>query len=133
MPSTLTFTDEAPNGTKLSSFTLESLAERMTAREIIRARIYQEVQDFNLNQGEKFHGLVQPTEAEQTFNGSSSRSIVPLIGRSSSPKRFGPSIQMGFSCWWVSAKRKVSTNCLKSKSIPGSPSSNWFPSSEVEP
>jgi len=78
MPSTLTFTDEAPNGTRLSSFTLESLAERMTAREIIRARIYQEVQDFNLNQREQFRGLVQPTEAEQTFNGSKLKRHRPI-------------------------------------------------------
>jgi hypothetical protein len=70
MPSTLTFTDEAPNGTKLSSFTLESLAERMTAREIIRARIYQEVQDFNHTQSDTFSGLVEPGDAERTLNGA---------------------------------------------------------------
>ena len=55
MAATLTFTDETANGTKLRSFTLESLSEEMSAREIIRARIYQEVQDYNLNQPEYFH------------------------------------------------------------------------------
>jgi hypothetical protein len=78
MPSTLTFTDEAPNGTKLRSFTLESLAERMTAREIIRARIYEEVQDHNLSQREQFRGLVQPTAVEQTFNGPQLKKHRPI-------------------------------------------------------
>jgi hypothetical protein len=70
MAAVLTFTDEAPNGTKLRSFTLESLAERMTAREIIRARIYQEVQDFNRTQADTFRGLVEPGDAERTLNGA---------------------------------------------------------------
>ncbi len=70
MAAVLTFTDETPNGTKLRSFTLESLNERMTAREIIRARIYQEVQDFNLAQADTFHGLVAPGDAERTLNGA---------------------------------------------------------------
>ena len=69
MPATLTFTDETANGTKLRSFTLESLSERMTAREIIRARIYQEVQDFNLTQGDQFRGLIAPSDSEQSLNG----------------------------------------------------------------
>ena len=78
MPSILTFTDEAPNGTKLNSFTLESLAERMTTREIIRARIYQEVQDFNLNQAGAFRGLIEPTDAERTINGSKFKKPRPI-------------------------------------------------------
>jgi hypothetical protein len=31
--------------------------------------VYQEVQDYNLQQGQDFHGLVQPEEAEKTLNG----------------------------------------------------------------
>ena len=46
MPSTLlTIHDETSSGQKTHSFTLECLTERMTVRELIRARIYQEVQD----------------------------------------------------------------------------------------
>ena len=49
--------------------TLDCLTERMSIRELIRARIYQEVQDFNTKQPEYFRGLVQPTEAERVANG----------------------------------------------------------------
>jgi hypothetical protein len=68
MPTTLTVHDETP-GQKSSTFTLECLTERMTVREVIRSRIYQEVQDYNQRQPEVFRGLVQPTDAEQTLNG----------------------------------------------------------------
>ena len=41
----------------------------VTVRELIRQRVYQEVQDHNRAQPEYFRGLVQPTDAEQTLNG----------------------------------------------------------------
>ena len=69
MPATLTIHDETTSGQKTNSFTLECLTERMTVRELIRARIYQEVQDYNLKEPEYFRGLVQPTEAEKALNG----------------------------------------------------------------
>jgi hypothetical protein len=62
-------TDATPGGQKLRSFTLDSLTERMTVREIIRARIWQEVGDYNQKCGEIFNGLVQPTDAERTLSG----------------------------------------------------------------
>lgn len=65
----MTIVDATPSGTKLRSFTLDSLTERVTVREIIRARIWQEVQDYNRECGGEFHGLVQPTEAERVLNG----------------------------------------------------------------
>ena len=37
--------------------------------ELIRSRVYQEVQDYNRRQPEQFQGLVQPTDAEATLNG----------------------------------------------------------------
>ena len=43
-----------------------------------RARIYQEVQDFNLSQGEQFRGLIQPTETEQTLNGAKLKKHRPI-------------------------------------------------------
>ena len=61
--------DETLTGGRLNSFTLDSINERMTLREIIRARIWQEVQDYNRQCGEVFRGLVQPTDAERTLNG----------------------------------------------------------------
>ena len=47
MPTTLTIHDATSSGEKTHSFTLECLTERMTVRELLRARIYQEVQDYN--------------------------------------------------------------------------------------
>jgi len=50
-------------------FVLDFLTERITVRELIRSRVYQEVKDYNTLQPEYFQGLVQPTDAEQTLNG----------------------------------------------------------------
>ena len=69
MSATLTVRDETTAGQTLNEFALELLTERVTVRELIRSRVYQEVQDYNLRQPEKFRGLVQPTDAEQTLNG----------------------------------------------------------------
>ena len=41
----------------------------MTVRELLRSRIYQEVQDHNVQHGQIYHGLVQPEDAEKTLNG----------------------------------------------------------------
>ncbi len=69
MPATLTIHDETASGKKINTFTLDCLTEKMTVRELIRARIYQEVQDYNQKQPEYFRGLVQPTAAERVLNG----------------------------------------------------------------
>jgi hypothetical protein len=69
MSTILTIRDETTSGQTTGSFTLECLTETMTVRELIRARIYQEVQDYNLKEPEYFRGLVQPTEAERVMNG----------------------------------------------------------------
>ena len=61
--------DETTSGQRTNSFTLDCLTERLTVRELIRARIYQEVQDYHLQQPEHFRGLVEPTAAERTLNG----------------------------------------------------------------
>ncbi|HAB16759.1 MAG TPA: hypothetical protein DCE44_09950 [Verrucomicrobiales bacterium] len=77
MPTTLTIRDETSSGQTLRTFTLADLTERMTVRELLRARIWQEVQDHNRAAastaanpaGHVFRGLVQPTNTEQTLNG----------------------------------------------------------------
>jgi hypothetical protein len=69
MPATLTVHDETTSGQKTNTFTLECLTERMTVRELLRARIYQEVQDYNQKEPEYFRGLVEPTNAERVLNG----------------------------------------------------------------
>lgn len=69
MPTSLTIHDETASGQKTNTFTLECLTERMTVRELIRARIYQEVQDYNHKEPEYFRGLVEPSAAERVLNG----------------------------------------------------------------
>lgn len=69
MSITLTVRDETTSGDILHEFALEVLTERITVRELIRSRVYQEVQDFNLLQPQVYRGLVQPTDAEITLNG----------------------------------------------------------------
>lgn len=61
--------DETLTGDRLNSFTLESVDERMTVREIIRARIWQEVHEYNAaRQIKAFQGLVHPVDAEIRLN-----------------------------------------------------------------
>jgi hypothetical protein len=69
MPATLTIYDETASGQKTNTLTLDCLTEYLTVRELIRARIYQEVQDYNLKQPEYFRGLVEPAHAEKVLNG----------------------------------------------------------------
>jgi hypothetical protein len=69
MPATLTIHDETTSGAKTNTFTLDCLTERMTVRELLRARICQEVQDYNQKEPEYFRGLVEPTDAERVLNG----------------------------------------------------------------
>ncbi len=69
MATTVTVFDETTSGGRTNELTLEFLTERITVRELIRSRVYQEVTEYNARQPEHFRGLVQPTEAEQTLNG----------------------------------------------------------------
>jgi len=66
---TLTIHDETAGGQKINTFTLDCLTERLKVREIIRARIYQEVQDYNLRKPELFCGLVEPANADRVRDG----------------------------------------------------------------
>lgn len=69
MSVTLTIRDETTAGNVVSETPLEFPSERITVRELIRERVYQEVQDFNRTQGEQvFRGLVQPTDTERILN-----------------------------------------------------------------
>ncbi len=69
MPAKLTIHDETVSGQRTNTFTLDFLTERVTVRELIRARIYQEVNDYNQKGAEHFRGLVAPTDAERALNG----------------------------------------------------------------
>jgi hypothetical protein len=74
----MTIVDATPSGQTLRRFTLDSLTERVTAREIIRARIWQEVHDYNRECDGQFRGLVQPTEAERVLNGFAMKKHQPI-------------------------------------------------------
>ena len=50
-------------------FDLSFLDERVSLRELIRSRVFQEVKDYNVNRPEHIRSLVQPTDTEQTLNG----------------------------------------------------------------
>ena len=75
MTATLTIRDETLSGESFNEWALEVTSERVTIREIIRGRIYQEVQDHNLQCGAPFRGLVQPEEAERALNGDAPKTL----------------------------------------------------------
>lgn len=70
MVATLTVRDETTSGQTTGEITLEFLTERITVRELIQSRVYQEVRDHNLKAHQQvFHGLVQPSDTERELNG----------------------------------------------------------------
>ena len=72
MSTTLKIRDETTfglGGDDDRDFTLDVPEELITVRDLIRARVYREVQNYNLDQPEFFQGLVQPSDAERSLNG----------------------------------------------------------------
>ncbi|MEW6252892.1 MAG: hypothetical protein AB1716_19825 [Planctomycetota bacterium] len=70
MPVTLHISDQTATGQKTNELTLDLLTERISVRELIRSRVYQEVKDHNVKANQAvFQGFVQPTDAERTLNG----------------------------------------------------------------
>lgn len=48
---------------------LDVPSETITVKELIRMRVFQEVEAYNNNRKPVFNGLVQPTDTEKTLNG----------------------------------------------------------------
>ena len=99
MAATLTVRDETTTGDTISSFPLEFPTERITVRDLIRERVYQEVQDYNRRGDATFRGLVQPAGAEQV-QGDNRKSFTyrlprgeRLIGRSNLRTQSKPSLK----------------------------------------
>lgn len=71
MPTTITVRDEMAGGQTLNEFSLDFLTEKITVRELIRSRVFEEVADHNANAAKRtlFRGLVQPDETERELNG----------------------------------------------------------------
>ncbi len=72
--SQVTIYDETAAGKRVNSLTLDILTEQMTVRELIRSRVYQEVDEYNRRVreakavGTPFNGLVTPTGMERALN-----------------------------------------------------------------
>jgi hypothetical protein len=66
---TITINDETAIGKVLNQISIEVENEIMTVRELIKARVFAEVESYNERLPEYFSGLVQPTEAERVLNG----------------------------------------------------------------
>ncbi|MFD7770382.1 hypothetical protein [Streptomyces sp. NPDC059787] len=65
----VTFVDETTTGERHTAWGLEIAEERLTVREPIRRRVFQEVTEYNARTPEVFQGLVRPTDAERVVNG----------------------------------------------------------------
>ncbi|MDG3002214.1 hypothetical protein [Paludisphaera mucosa] len=77
MAATLTVRDETPAGGVTNEWSLEFLDETISVRDLIRERVYQEVQDYNVKQQAvgPYRGLVQPEGLEQALAGRKPRLI----------------------------------------------------------
>lgn len=62
-------TSASLRGAPEQTLTLVCPQPYLTVRELLRLRVWQEVENYNQKQGETFTGLVQPGEAERTLNG----------------------------------------------------------------
>jgi len=80
MSATLTVYDETTAGDRSDGIELTFPTESITVRELIRERVYQEVQDYNVHQAQQpvFRGLVQPTGAEKAHNGYKLKESRPI-------------------------------------------------------
>src|SRR2546430_2072970 len=66
---TVTVHDETASGRRTNTLTLDFLTARITVRDLIRTRVYEEVQAYNRVTPGYFSGLVQSTDAERLLNG----------------------------------------------------------------
>ena len=78
MPLTIHIWDERIPGTRSSAQAVVVEESAMTAKELIRSRVQQEVEHHNQSLPEVFRGLVQPEESEQILNGFRMRTKRPL-------------------------------------------------------
>ncbi|WOO39624.1 hypothetical protein [Rubellicoccus peritrichatus] len=97
---TLTINDERLGREKVKALTLECLTESLTVRELIRQRVYQEVQDYNQKLEESNNKplpklLVTPTDEEAQLNAKPSQ-IAP--NRSKRKKKISWETQFDLAC-----------------------------------
>jgi hypothetical protein len=75
---TLSIRDENFSGKVLQEVLIGFNTESVTVKDIIEARVRQEVSIYNNKLPEYYHGLVQPNDAEKTINGYKLRSKKPI-------------------------------------------------------
>jgi hypothetical protein len=96
---TVTFVDETTSGDRGAAFGLEIAEERLTARELIRRRVFQEVAEFNARtQPQLFQGLVQPQDTERVLNGYALR-----VASTRRPRRSAPWPRSRGTASWCSS------------------------------
>ena len=69
MTTALTIHDETTSGERSQTLTLHLPDPTITVRELIRARVFEEVRAYNTALPERFLGLVQPVDTERELNG----------------------------------------------------------------
>lgn len=72
MTTTLTILDRSTtnlSGKPDQTMTLVCPEPNLTVRELLRLRVWQEVDAYNQQEGEYFYGLVQPGDTERALNG----------------------------------------------------------------
>ncbi len=65
----LSVRDEDFSGKLLQEISIGLSVERISVKDIIEARVRQEVENYNNKQPEYYNGLIEPTDAEKTVNG----------------------------------------------------------------
>ncbi|MBA4851103.1 hypothetical protein [Emticicia sp. BO119] len=70
---TITINDETAVGKILNQIEIEVRNETITVRDLIKARIYTEVEAYNQKPDNRFFGLIQPTMIEAILNNSETK------------------------------------------------------------
>jgi hypothetical protein len=70
---------ESPLGAHGPALELPDLPDRISARELIRTHVREEVARYNLDRSPHFQGLVTPTAAERELNAGARRTERPTV------------------------------------------------------
>jgi hypothetical protein len=91
MPDVITLYDETLWGERTPALRLSLLSSHITLRELIRRRIFEEVQEHNAAPETPFRGLVTPSETERALNGDK-------MSQTASPRRIDWEAQYARAC-----------------------------------
>jgi hypothetical protein len=77
MPS-IRLIDETTSGGCIEAPALELETSTLTVRDLIALRVRAEVRRYNNEHGDRFYGLIQPSDLEQMLNGPAVRRFRPI-------------------------------------------------------